>query len=60
MNDIELGMKPDVQTTLAVTRVVRKTRRVFLGCCKGPQTDKGVTQAPRSIVDTLALATCKF
>mmetsp|Transcript_16962 Transcript_16962/g.21462 ORF Transcript_16962/g.21462 Transcript_16962/m.21462 type:complete len:276 (-) Transcript_16962:228-1055(-) len=54
--DIESGLNPDLQTQVAVANTVRKGRKVFLGCCKGEKTDKGVTGTPKSLVDIVALA----
>lgn len=60
MSAIEMGVQPDLGTTMAVAGTVRKTRKVFLGCCKGEKTDAGVTRTPRSLVDIFALASCKW
>ncbi len=59
MATIEMGYEPDVKTTMAVAGTVRKTRKVFLGCCKGEKTDGGVTRTPRPLVDIIALAACE-
>lgn len=55
--DIETG-KPDLKTTLTVAKNVRKGKRVLLGCFKGEQSDKGVTYAPTSLIDFVALGGC--
>jgi len=55
--DIETG-KPDLKTTLTVAKNVRKGKRVLLGCFKGEQSDKGVTYAPTSLIDLVALGGC--
>lgn len=55
--DIENGLPDtDIETKIAAARIARKGRRVMLGCCKGEQTDKGVTAAPRSFIDIIAVS----
>ena len=56
--DVESGI--DLKTKLTVTNNVRKGRRVLLGCCKGEKSDSGVTWAPKSLIDLLAVAGCKL
>lgn len=59
--DIESGLPPtELKTTLAIASNVRKGRKVFLGCCKGVNSDKSVTVAPKLMVDMVALAGCEF
>ena len=43
-------------------KVANKARRarVWLTCCKGERTDKGVTKAPTYLIDIIALSTRKF
>jgi len=53
--DIESGLQVDLQTKVAVANNVRKGRKVFLGCCKGEESDKGVTKAPQYLVDIIAV-----
>jgi hypothetical protein len=55
-NSLPGGINVDTATKIQIANNVRKTRKVFLGCCKGEKTDSGVTMAPTAIVDTIAIA----
>lgn len=52
--DIETGGL-DFQTAATVANNVRKTRKVFLSCCKGEKSDAGVTKAPIPLVVSVSI-----
>ena len=60
--DVESGLNAnlDLQTSIVVANNARKGRKVFLSCCKGEKTDKGVTSTPKSLVNIVALAGCEL
>lgn len=51
--DIESGIS--LETKIAVAKQYHEKKKIFLGCLKGPDTDKGVTETPVPLVDIAAL-----
>ena len=56
--DIESGIS--LETKIAVAKQYHEKKKIFLGCLKGPDTDKGVTETPVPLVDIAALIGCEF